>query len=240
MQMAADQPATSGFWNVVRHEGAVGLWRGNGLAVLRATLQKGLLFATQDSMRSVLGSDMLAGGFAGLTASGVTYPLDVLRTRHAGTVNAGSLLDVASNAIRAHGPLALWRGASATLAGGLVFEGMRFGLFGYLQEQDKYGSQPYLGSAVNGAVASLVAGNVVYPNDTVRRRLQTVAGSGETYLQALRHLCQEDGLRRLYRGFVLYNIKAVPSAAVQFATYAHLKRLALERSAQKSASPVVL
>ena len=38
----------SGLNAVLEKEGARGLWRGNGLAVARATLSKGTLFATQD------------------------------------------------------------------------------------------------------------------------------------------------------------------------------------------------
>ena len=35
------------------------------------------------------------------------------------------------------GVLALWSGAWATLVGGVLFEGMRFGLFGWLQRQGR-------------------------------------------------------------------------------------------------------
>ena len=49
----ASSSATAGA--VLRTEGASGLWRGNGLAVARAMVQKGLLFATQDSLRGMLG-----------------------------------------------------------------------------------------------------------------------------------------------------------------------------------------
>ena len=65
------------------------------------------------------------------------------------------------------------------------------------------------GPAVGGMIASLIAGNVIYPNDTVRRRLQTVAGHSETYAQATRALLAEGGLPRLYRGIALYQLKVL-------------------------------
>ena len=40
---------------VLKQEGARGLWRGNGLAITRAMVQKGLLFSTQDQLRTLLG-----------------------------------------------------------------------------------------------------------------------------------------------------------------------------------------
>jgi hypothetical protein len=236
MQMANAQSlgAGSGLRDVLQKEGPLGLWRGNEIAVVRATLQKGILFSVQDSLRVILNSDTIAGGIAGLTASGLTYPLDVLRTRHAGRVDAGPLLAVAREAIAAGGVFALWRGASATLGGGVLYEGMRFGAYNQLREQRNERGEARFGPATSGALASLAGGNIIYPNDTVRRRLQTVSGGGETYLQAVAALYREGGVRRLYRGFLLYNLKVLPSAAVQFATYAHLKGLATERSQRKA------
>ena len=84
LQMQTQAHSSSSFNAVIGKEGLSGLWRGNGLAVVRAMAQKGLLFSTQDHVRVSLGSDMTAGAIAGLTASGLTYPLDLLRTRHAG------------------------------------------------------------------------------------------------------------------------------------------------------------
>ena len=88
-----------------------------------------------------------------------------------------------------------------------------------------------LGPAMCGTAASLLAGNIIYPNDTVRRRLQVGKHArSESYLCALRALHAEGGMARLYRGIVLYNIKVAPSAAVQFATFHGLKRLVESRS----------
>ena len=72
--------ASSGLRAVLTKEGAVGLWRGNGLAVVRATLQKGTLFATQDTLHKACGNHAAAGATAGLAAGALTYPLDLIRT----------------------------------------------------------------------------------------------------------------------------------------------------------------
>lgn len=188
-----------------------------------------------------------------MTAAGITYPLDLLRTRLAGKVGTVPLSAVAQEAMslsKSGGPLVLWAGASATLFGGIVFEGARFGAFGWMRDRRDASGGPtgdeswlarmLFGPAGMGTVASLMAGNFIYPNDTIRRRLQTLEGRGETYAQAAAHLMREGGLRRLYRGILLYNIKAAPSAAVQFFTYHQLKQtvLQLQESRQPSRADV--
>ena len=196
-------------------------------------------------------SDTIAGSVAGATAAGLTYPLDLLRTRLAGQVGTLSLAAVAKQAVsltQGGGPLALWAGASATLFGGVVFEGARFGIFGWARDarqsqRDAHGNDEgvlarvLLGPAGLGTLASLCAGNLIYPNDTVRRRLQTVEGRGETYAQAARHLLSEGGVARLYRGILLYNLKAAPSAAVQFFTYHELKRRVMQWQGGREPQP---
>ena len=253
MQMAnARDSARAGLSAVLRSEGAIGLWRGNGLAVVRATLSKGTLFATQDIIATRSGSDMVGGALAGLLAGSLTYPLDLLRTRLAGTVGHATFREVASEVVRVHGPLALYRGAPATLFGAVTYEGMRFGLYGQLRERGAAAAAGggggggggsggggggwsiltpggILAPAVYGMIASLIAGNIIYPNDTIRRRLQTATTTGGTYLGATRALLEEGGLRRLYRGCLLYNLKAAPSAGVQFATFNGLKQLCCAR-----------
>ena len=74
----------------------------------------------------------IAGAMAGCSAVTCTYPLDLLRTRHAGRVGQGSILAIARETVAKRGVLALWGGAYATLAGGVIFEGARFGTFGSL------------------------------------------------------------------------------------------------------------
>ena len=55
LQMSKNTHTSSATSAVLKHEGVSGLWRGNGLAVTRAMLQKGLLFATQDRLRTLFG-----------------------------------------------------------------------------------------------------------------------------------------------------------------------------------------
>ena len=220
-----DASALASARNVLAAEGWSGMWRGNGLAVARAASSKAILFAAQDALRVRVGHDFVAGSLAGVLATLLTYPLDLLRTRAAAAVSTASLGAVTASLMREGGGVrALYRGVGATAAGAVAFEGTRFGSFGWLQARN---ADWWLAPAINGTLASLLAGMVMYPNDTVRRRIQWHRGTETlSYLEAARALLCEGGVARLYRGGALYALKSVPSAAVQFGVYHGLKRLA--------------
>lgn len=217
---------------LLKAEGWIGMWRGNGLSVARAASSKAILFATQDAFRVYLGNDFAAGSLAGVIATIVTYPLDLLRTKAAGGVGLGSVTEVTLAVVKEGGVFALYRGVNATMFGAIAFEGTRFGSFGWLQRRTP---DHWLMPAVNGTLASLFAGVVLYPNDTIRRRIQ-FANAPMGYLEATKALIAEGGISRLYRGGALYALKSVPSAAAQFGVYHALKRLTEPKSRRKSAS----
>ena len=76
---------------VLREEGALALWKGNGANVLRVVPVYGLKFAFNDSIKAVVAgpskrrldmSDLLwVGTLAGLLQTALTYPLETVRTR---------------------------------------------------------------------------------------------------------------------------------------------------------------
>lgn len=213
-------------------EGLIGMWRGNGLSVARAASSKAILFSSQDAFRVSLGNDFLAGSLADVIATILTYPLDLLRTRVSGGLGTRSVTSVAVAVVREGGVLALYRGVSATMFGAVAFEGTRFGSFGWLQRRT---SDHWVMPAVNGTLASLIAGIVLYPNDTIRRRLQ-YATEPMTYVSATRALIAEGGIARLYRGQALYALKSIPGAAAQFGVYHALKRLTEPSARRESRS----
>ena len=234
---------------VLKQEGATGLWRGNGLAVARAMLQKGLLFATQDQLRVALGSDTAAGAVAGATAAGLTYPLDLLRTRLAGQVGRSSFSAVAQQALaisrQGGGILSLWGGASATLFGGVVSRGRALRRL-WLAAAARGGGGP--------AAAEQRQRRAQRPVDHAARadgaRHPGEPHGGQFYLpqrhdtpaaadarRARRDVCGGGGppAARGRRGAPLprhraLQLKAAPSAAVQFFTYFELKRAYLHFS----------
>ena len=111
-------------------------------------------------------------------------------------------------------------GEGATAGGAIAYEGTRCGVFGALTD----GETSPAGAAAVGVAASLVAGAVCYPNDTIRRKQQWSLDS-PGYVATFRELLAEGGAPRIYRGLPLYLAKVAPAAAVQCGTYHLLKRL---------------
>lgn len=190
-----------------------------------------------------IGVTFAAGSLAGLTSVMVTYPLDFLRTQVAGRVNEqGQLWRIVRDTVRTDGVRALYRGSTLSLAGALPYEGIKFCTFDAAQrfvEQRRSGAGSRANSSADpnapprvgvvtklwcGALAGTAAGFIMYPNDTVRKRMQvepagTFRGAVHCYTETFR----DGGVRRFYRGLAPYLVRMVPNSMIQFATYEWLK-----------------
>jgi solute carrier family 25 phosphate transporter 23/24/25/41 len=212
--------------SIIRNEGIVGLWAGNAANLLRVFPSKSIIFSTNDMYRTRLGSmyhgssedweasgrrlpwslSFLSGGLAGMSATAVTYPLDLARGRIAGKIAGpgGSkhyrgIIDTMLVTAREEGPRALYKGVSPTLLGAMPYEGIKFGTVAVLERtfpkkkrrgdegEDKVdnGDKNTIAGDVTrklmfGGAGGVTASVVTYPNDTVRRFLQLQGSKGTT------------------------------------------------------------
>ena len=228
------QSSASLAMGIVRDEGVLGLWRGNGIAVVRTFPSKAIVFGGNDYYKRALlalpvappraAVDAAAGGLAGLTAVAITYPLDVLRTMLSATSADGGqrgASEAISHTLRTRGVAAFYVGVRPTMVGGTFHEAARFGIFDATRRA--VGADVWWANFACGAAAGVAAGVLLYPNDTVRRQLQM--GRYDTYVGAARGLVAAGGVRRLYAGLAPYLFRAGPGAAIQFATFGELKKL---------------
>lgn len=238
---------------IVQREGVLGLWSGNTAVVLRVMPYAGLQFASFDQYRSALegtlgkqhplGVRFCAGALAGVTATSLTYPLDLLRAQmavsesslHLGPRHA-SYADAATYIVRNDGFCALFRGLQPTLMGIVPNAGMSFMVFETLKPwmQRKLGiasehDLPMAWRLAAGGVAGCVAQVASYPLHIVRRRMQvqgivsadhrysTVSGALLTILRT------EGFVKGLYKGSSLTLLKGPLAAAVGFTANDFLK-----------------
>ncbi|KAG9455641.1 hypothetical protein H6P81_000149 [Aristolochia fimbriata] len=187
---------------LMKHEGVLGFYKGNGASVLRIVPYAALHFMTYEQYRcwilnnySSLGTgpfiDLLAGSAAGGTAVLCTYPLDLARTKLAYQV-AGTgasfgngirslhtqpvyhgIKDVFRSVYMEGGVRALYRGVGPTLIGILPYAGLKFYIYEELKTRVPEEHQKSIVMRLScGALAGLLGQTFTYPLDVVRRQMQ--------------------------------------------------------------------
>jgi hypothetical protein len=157
--------------------------------------------------------------------------------------------------LRTQGITGLYRGIRPTVIGAVPYEGIKFGTFDALtslwisnMQRKNYGEVdgvggvdglgdeapqrlPLYGKLICGAIAGIVGGAFMYPNDTIRRRMQVAGAMGggvedkmfSGILECAKDTYQKGGVQRFYRGLTPYLIRMVPNAAIQFWVYETMK-----------------
>ena len=195
---------------------------------------------------------LAAGGAAGATSLTVSYPLEYTYTRMAADVGDANgrrmyngIVDCIKKTIQSDGLVGLYRGYGPSVAGIIVYRAIYFGFYDFskttvlpslkLQERSLAEVMAKFGIAL---CVDICAAMSAYPLDTIRRNMmmQSNRGAGEVLFTnsfgCLKHLVKKDGVRGLYKGALMNNIRAVGSAAV-LVIYDELKSM-LHKSDKKA------
>ncbi len=238
---------------VAREEGLIGLWRGNLAATYLWIGYGAVQFPVYEALKaeihtsSLMANTFVAGGGAGLVATVVTYPFDVIRTQFAaqGLPRAyTTMLSFVQATLKAQGVQGLFAGLVPTALQIIPRMGLSFALFEKMDatgpEHPPGGETTRLGelqrwclSALYGGLSGGIARVVVHPLDTVKRRMQaqvlvSSCSYGETprfrsSWDCVRHLVRHEGVAALYKGLVPTLLKSILSTAIIFAVYEGLK-----------------
>ncbi|KAK5126958.1 mitochondrial thiamine pyrophosphate transporter [Meristemomyces frigidus] len=236
--------------NIWKHEGITGFWKGNipaeGLYLSYGAVQFLAYRSTNQAIDALAQKgevkipgtvkSFVAGAIAGTAATTATYPLDLLRTRFAaqGTekVYTGLLASI-RDITRHEGPTGFFRGLSAGVGQVIPYMGLFFAFYEGLKQPLSTVHLPFgSGDAVAGVTASVVSKSIVFPLDTVRKRLQVQGPTRSKFVGGARRpvydrgiaatmgtIVQREGWRALYRGLSVSLIKAAPASAVTMWTY---------------------
>ncbi|CAI5727079.1 unnamed protein product [Hyaloperonospora brassicae] len=186
------------------------------------------------------------GAAAGVTAAVFTYPLDLFRTAFASQGMPKRFPTMRSLVLHiwtTQGARGFFSGLGATTLQIAPYMGLTFSIYSTLNEvalkhrrKQESGAitawtpfskaLSYVGS---GAVAGLLSKLIVYPLDTVKKRMQmrhvprsTAYGVIPMYSSSWRcfvDVLQREGVRGLYKGTVPSLLKSVVSASATFASY---------------------
>jgi len=191
----------------------------------------------QESLGVGMGTRLLAGGGAGITAASLTYPLDLVRTRLAAQTKemyyrgiSHALLTIT----RDEGYRGLYKGMGTTLMGVGPNIAINFCVYETLKSMwvaRRPDMSPALVSLACGSFAGICSSTATFPIDLVRRRMQLegAGGKAKVYTSGLggtfKEIIAKEGLFGLYRGILPEYYKVIPSVGIVFMTYEFMKRI---------------
>jgi solute carrier family 25 thiamine pyrophosphate transporter 19 len=248
---------------ILREEGIIAFWKGHLPAQALSITYGVVQFASFEAFTKAMylasggkgaapkadglvgaGTHFVAGAGAGVCATLVSYPFDIVRTRlvaqgnrkvYRGTVHA------ATSMLAADGPRSLFRGIVPTFWTIAPYSGLQFAFYSFFsrllmpRQSDQtvsYNSSGWssVSKLLSGGLAGLCAKAAVYPFDTTKKRLQVAGfdagrlGMGKTgsyrgMIHCLRETVRGEGLRGLFKGLSPGLIKAVATTSINFSLY---------------------
>ncbi|KAJ5801818.1 uncharacterized protein N7518_003886 [Penicillium psychrosexuale] len=239
---------------IMKQEGITGLWKGNIPAEMMYVCYGAMQFTAYRGTTQALAQlgsyrlpqpveSFISGAVGGGCATGMTYPLDLLRTRFAAqgpdrvySSLRASIVEIA----RQEGAPGFFRGCSAAVAQIVPYMGLFFTTYEAVRPVMTWEDLPFgTGDAAAGVVASVLAKTGVFPLDLVRKRLQVQGPTRTRYvhrnipeyngvLRSIAMIVRIQGVRGLYRGLTVSLLKAAPASAVTMWTYEHTLKVLQE------------
>ena len=162
-----------------------------------------------------------------MTASTLTYPLDLIRTKLSVKVADAtvkpSIWGTGKQIVREGGVLSLYKGLPSTLFGITPYIGFKMASFDILKtffEIDRTHPRAQIANLVLGGTAGTIAVTLTYPTDLVRRMMQLSGQPGypkyNNMFEAAYKIAMKEGPAGLYKGYFACLLKVAPSMAILF------------------------
>lgn len=229
-------------YKIAKNEGLTALWKGNIPAEAMYICYGAIQFTTYKQFNKLLdqlevpksANSFTSGAAAGVVSTMFTYPMDLLRTRFAAqkdSKNYKSISHALSKIYTQEGLNGFFRGLTPTLMSIVPYMGIFFA--SYENFKSLIINQEYLKKIAPEASAGFIAGAfskmIVFPLDVVRKRFQ-VQGPGRasfsqlpvystSVLKCISQIVKFEGIRGLYKGFVISLLKNAPFTAVTMYTF---------------------
>lgn len=231
------------FKRVYSEQGLLSFWRGNFTNIIRYFPTQALNFALKDFYKKTLNpfdknkefwkfffGNVASGGAAGVTSLLFVHPLDFARTRLSmdvgqakklgGKRQFNGLYDCLSKIYKKEGFFGFYWGFGISFITIFLYRGLYFGLFDTGKE--KVFADPkkanFIAMWAFAQTVTITANMIVYPLDTVRRRLMMQSGRSDTLyrgnIHCIRKIIAEEGMRALYKGGASNLIRATGGALV--------------------------
>ena len=244
---------TNCFTRVIQEEGISSLWRGNFSNILRYFPAQAFNFAFNDSFKVwfcpydsrknpwkfFMGS-LFSGGVAGALSLIIVYPLDFIRTRLGADIGKlkdkrqfNGIFDCVTKVYKSDGIQGIYRGVTISAVMYFFYRAIYFG--GYDASKQfllKKNDKSLLTRIFFALIVTDLAGFLVFPMDTVRRRLMMQSGRKDLLYNGswdcIKKIRKDEGLKAFYKGGLSNVIRGSGSAFV-LVIYDEFKRIWLKK-----------
>ena len=244
-----------------KKEGFGGLFKGNGANCLKVAPSRGTQFLVYEyakrQMRAAswgiaaggglnAGARLCAGGFAGMVAAIIVYPLEVIKTlRTVYPKEATGIIAAGKAAMKYGGGIGgLYAGVLPTLIAMFPYVGVEFMVYETIKTRwmTAFGAVSVPALLLIGAIAGAAAQAAAHPLDVVRRRMQMEGfrqrfgsksgasgkpGSNKPPItnlaSGLYSIAKDEGFHCLFKGLGPACFEKVPSTAIGYYIYEAMK-----------------
>ncbi|XP_076263108.1 short Calcium-binding Mitochondrial Carrier [Rhynchophorus ferrugineus] len=234
--------------NMIKEGGVAGLWRGNGINVLKIAPESAIKFAAYEQVKRLIKGDsknsltiyerFCAGAMAGGISQTAIYPLEVLKTRLAlrKTGQYKSIADAAYKIYVGEGLRSFYRGYIPNILGIIPYAGIDLAVYETLKKKyfktHSSDEQPSFWMLLACGSASSTLGQMCsYPLALVRTRLQAqvlhpaIDPSTVTMTGVFKTIIEKEGVFGLYRGITPNFIKVMPAVSISYVVYEYSSRM---------------
>ncbi|XP_067941031.1 mitochondrial adenyl nucleotide antiporter SLC25A24-like [Watersipora subatra] len=233
---------TSGLKDLLSEGGVKGLWRGNGVNVIKIAPETAMKFMAYEQMKGLIkmvkGSEkitpidrFIAGSSAGAIAQTVIYPLEVLKTRLAlrFTGQYTGMFDCACKLYRTEGVSVFYRGYIPNLIGIIPYAGIDLMIYEtlktyYLSKHPEKSEPDVKALLICGTTSSTCGQLASYPLALIRTRMQAKPDKHQNMFAVGKSILQDDGVRGLYRGLLPNFLKVAPAVSISYVVYEHVRK----------------
>lgn len=237
----------SGFMALFREGGVRGLWRGNGINVIKIAPESALKFFAFERLKHLIGTNnpqdmgmhhrFLAGSLAGAFSQTCIYPMEVIKTRLAlrKTGQYNGITDCAYKIYTNEGPRAFFKGYVPNILGILPYAGIDLCIYETLRNywvkhhspESDVPSVPLLLAC--GTISSTCGQLASYPLALIRTKMQAAKASATstenpTMVSLGRSIYRNEGWTGFYRGIGPNFLKVAPAVGVSYVVYEKMKQ----------------
>lgn len=235
----------SGFKALHDEGGFRGLWRGNGINVLKIAPESALKFFAFERLKQIIGQEsgqemnakyrFVAGSLAGAFSQTCIYPLEVIKTRLAlrKTGQYKGILDCGLKIYSHEGIGAFFKGYVPNILGIIPYAGIDLCIYetlrNYWMKNHSDTAVPSVFVPLGCGVISSTCGQLAsYPLALIRTKMQANKGTvkrmeNPTMVSLVKTIFQTEGFFGFYRGIGPNFLKVAPAVGISYVVYEKMK-----------------